>query len=229
MLFEYDPFWVIFWYLAFLYWVLHTSPNTHQIPIIISIIQYYLEIKQRTIETRMRRLEEKLQKRSANLFSVYDDFVEINHRQILFEICFQQYNRRLKIYLTIIVMFYTILVTYLIYILFLSDLPYDYIPIYVLLLTTHSSLMILLIVHASRISTRDRQYNHWNQTILPKIICKQRKFLNRMRYVTQDRMPMWKNEFKFSTITACMSRRPLGFTLLNNYLITSNTLFDVSI
>ncbi|UXI18497.1 26S proteasome regulatory subunit [Sarcoptes scabiei] len=222
---NYNPFWVIFWNLLFLYWVLHTTTNLHQTPIIFTIIQDYLNRKQKAIERKIHELNEKLLRRSVNLTYAYNKFIEINHLQILFEITFQQYNNRMRRYLSILFIFLTILITYLFYILFLSGLPIDYVPIYAILCSSHIGLMALLIISCGRIASLDKRFNHNNQTMLQRITNRQRKHINRMRNVT-DKFVLWKEEFKYSNVMACMSRRPLGFTLINGYLVTTETLFD---
>ncbi|KPM03983.1 hypothetical protein QR98_0024220 [Sarcoptes scabiei] len=203
---NYNPFWVIFWNLLFLYWVLHTTTNLHQTPIILTIIQDYLNRKQKAIERKIHELNEKLLRRS---------------------ITFQQYNNRMRRYLSILFIFLTILITYLFYILFLSGLPIDYVPIYAILCSSHIGLMALLIISCGRIASLDKRFNHNNQTMLQRITNRQRKHINRMRNVT-DKFVLWKEEFKYTNVMACMSRRPLGFTLINGYLVTTETLLDNS-
>ncbi|UXI21849.1 DNA-directed RNA polymerase I subunit RPA2-like [Sarcoptes scabiei] len=213
--------WIIFWYLNFNYWVAHAGSNTNHIPIALSIIQDYLGLLQQRIEFRFNEIFKQLEQHSYRFSSIQNQIARIDYCQIKFEIIFQKFNDQMRPYLTIVIFTYTVLITFLIYILFLSGLPIDFVPIYAILTIYHVVYICILIIYASRISSRSNKFNHWIQILLMKN--RKRKYWDVFKRRTRNSM-QWRDELRISSI----SRHTLGFRLINGYLITSNTLIDIS-
>ncbi|KAH9420334.1 hypothetical protein DERP_011251 [Dermatophagoides pteronyssinus] len=203
---------VFVWFFGFQLWGLYTSSTMHFTPGILMIVHRFIEIKQKQLKNRMKTV-------TNNIYSLQDRYCRPNKSIILLRKYYrirllfsrfqrknlQKLNEQTKRLLTILLISYTLLCTYLIYVIFLTSLPNQYLPLYYLLFTTHSSLMLLLTFTAAKVSGNNYQFDQWN----------------RKTFYQLSRLLLWKGKLKL-LIEIENHYQDSGFSLTNDYVITWN-------
>ncbi|XP_075679955.1 uncharacterized protein LOC142646020 [Dermatophagoides pteronyssinus] len=192
----------------------------HFTPGILMIVHRFIDIKQKQLQNRMKtkQLQNRMKTVTNNIYSL--QYCRQNKSIILLRKYYrirllfsrfqrknlQKLNEQTKRLLTILLISYTLLCTYLIYVIFLTSLPNQYLPLYYLLFTTHSSLMLLLTFTSSKVSDNNRQFNRWN----------------RKTFYRLSRILLWNEKLKL-LIEIENHYQDSGFSLTNDYVITWNT------
>ncbi|UXI21852.1 Solute carrier organic anion transporter family member 3A1 [Sarcoptes scabiei] len=159
-----------------------------------------------------------LVRRPSTINNFVNKIFQINNSQSNLQLEIHCYNDQICRFMSIVVLFSTIMITYLTYIIYSTSMPMEFVVIFAITLSSHTSLLIVLIYSSSKISTMNKHFAQWSQKI-PTILSN--RFSQRsLRFFT-------KNELKLSTVSYVMLKRPIGFSLSNDYLITSMTYFQI--
>ena len=201
---------VFVWFFGFQLWGLYTNLTMHFTPGILMIVHRFIDIKQKQLQNRMKTV-------TNNIYSLQDcrtnKSIILLRKYYRIRLLFSRFQRKnlqkldeqTKRLLTILLISYTLLCTYLIYVIFLTSLPNQYLPLYYLLFTTHSSLMLLLTFTAAKVSGNNYQFDQWN----------------RKTFYQLSRLLLWKEKLKL-LIEIENHYQDSGFSLTNDYVITWN-------
>nr|XP_046920276.1 uncharacterized protein LOC124500263 [Dermatophagoides farinae]XP_046920277.1 uncharacterized protein LOC124500263 [Dermatophagoides farinae] len=211
---------VITWFFGFQFWAMYAASCIHVTPGLIIIIHRYIHMKQKQIKKKMNNLTNQLRTGSRNFSTRKSILLMRKYLQLQIQLdhlqhyC-QLYDQQTKRLLTIIWSGYTLLSTYLTYVIFLTSIPSEYLPLYYLLFFTHSSLLLLLTYTASKVSHQNRLFNRWNRHTLYSILT-----------TLSSWRKMWKHQLillSIDNINSIQCSHDSGFSLTNGYVITWNS------
>ncbi|XP_075591485.1 uncharacterized protein LOC124492578 [Dermatophagoides farinae] len=202
----------IFWAIVFDFCVWHICSSTYQFPTFIVIVQYYLILKQKSIQEKMYRFRgllcnnENINKGKRWMRSQLNTLNQ-NYKNLQKEIVSN--DQQLKRYLNILFIGFNLLITYLTCLIFLVDLTIDFLFIYSLVYVAHIGLLSVLIYNCSRIEQLNREFLKTNQKCLH--LLNEKKVLSCTTF------------YKLDSLTRIMLEKVTGFILFNGTVITSRT------
>ncbi|KAH7641380.1 hypothetical protein HUG17_4424 [Dermatophagoides farinae] len=212
-------FWTLFWIFIMQLWTINADAGLYHISSIIYMAQYYINLRQkshgRTLQQFYKRLL--LYKRKQRIYQNfrilflrrmighhYQSFAMLQHE-------IQNYNQRLKNYLSVFFTLITVTITYVVYLILMTEQNFIFLLLLIVLTHTQFLTLSVLIIGCNRI----KQNN-------VKILRLQRKCLTLSTTCEQKLFHNFQL-FKFETITNIQLNRPLGFQLENGVIITSYT------
>lgn len=150
-----------FWILVLGIWIACVSCVVYGIPILISIVVYYFILKQRDLEQKINELL--IMKKISNAKSIHRGnwatffkFLQINRAYAKLASELDDYNRIWQYYLTILINFYSLLIVYMTYLIFLNNLGGLVVSVYTLCYLAHIVTLTLLL-RCAMVSGKDRQ------------------------------------------------------------------------
>ncbi|KAH9527559.1 hypothetical protein DERF_001568 [Dermatophagoides farinae] len=210
-LWEVSFFWLIFWMANYIFWPYYICSALYMFPAIILSVHYYIGLKQRSLLSQLiirpRKQYGKLGLKLAN------NLIKLTHVQsnIIKEIV--EMNDQSKRLLTILFVGFSNLITYITYLIFFAKLSIVYRILFIIVYCGHSSTLLSMIYSCSKIASRNERFYRYNRKYLFDFYAKN--------------LLIMKNFFKYDSINEISLRLPVGFTLVNNMLITSNTFIVV--
>ncbi|KAH7641383.1 hypothetical protein HUG17_4427 [Dermatophagoides farinae] len=132
----------------------------------------------------------------------------------------RDYNQQLKRYLSVIFTLITVLITYLVYLILMTEQNFIFLSLYIIGAHAHYVTLSLLIIGCNMIKQNNVKILRLQRKCLTLSSTCERKFIHNYQL------------FKFETITSIQLNRPSGFQLGNGVIITSYTfvtfLFNIS-
>ncbi|XP_027194630.2 uncharacterized protein LOC113789310 [Dermatophagoides pteronyssinus] len=211
----------IFWYFGIVMHAFYVCSVMYHIPIVIIIVQHYLEIKQKSLKTRIKHYHQQLfadkSRIHHNFFwkwhfgKAIKDILSIYEQQLKeIHIHNKQLTKILSILFTSLIWFFT----YGLNIICLIPLSKEFLFLYVTITLAHLTVLIMLINRCSRIE----QQNH-------KILRLKQKFQIHSSF--EGGMLSVKNSIKLNGIISAFLDRSFGFELINGVCIKQITFINV--
>ncbi|KAH7641379.1 hypothetical protein HUG17_4423 [Dermatophagoides farinae] len=212
-------FWTFIWLFIIQLWAINSIAGLYHVSLIIFMAQYYINLRQKSYVRRLQRFYGRLL-RYERKERIHQNFRELFFRQIIghhyqsfamLQREIRDYNQQLNRYLSVIFTLITVLITYLVYLILMTEQNFMYLSLFIVVAQAHYVLLSVLIIGCNMI----KQNN-------VKILRLQRKCLT-LSSTCERKLFQNYQLFKFETITGIQLNRPLGFQLGNGMIITSYT------
>ncbi|OTF72396.1 hypothetical protein BLA29_003045, partial [Euroglyphus maynei] len=184
--------------------------RSYQFSAFIFSIQFYLILKQKSLQRRMHRFYNRIMcvnrmpmpDRQYVFARMNQTFVELQ-KEIIFN------NLQLARFLSILFAGCSIALTYLTCVLFLATMPILFVILYIIIYIAHLMSLSTFIYYGSQIENLNKDFLRYNRKCLS--LTNERQFVNN-RYL-----------YKHETFTSTMLEHPIGMRLMNGSVITSRT------
>ncbi|XP_075591488.1 uncharacterized protein LOC124492577 isoform X1 [Dermatophagoides farinae] len=213
-LWEHSILWLFFWSAIFMVWCLYVSSGLYQFSAFILTVNYYLILKQKTLQRKMQRFYLRLIRGNRKSFpGRYFEFVRLNkaYVELQKEIVFN--NIQLVRFLSILFISFSVALTYLECVLFLAWMPILYIIVYLIIYVAHLISLSAFIQYGSKIEYLNRNFLRFNR----KCLCNEHHFFSNKYLLKQE------------SVTSTMLECPVGMMLLDGSVITGRTQFALMI
>ncbi|KAH7641635.1 hypothetical protein HUG17_4680 [Dermatophagoides farinae] len=213
-LWEHSILWLFFWSAIFMVWCLYVSSGLYQFSAFILTVNYYLILKQKSLQRKMHRFYLRLIRGNRKSFpGRYFEFVRLNKAfvELQKEIVFN--SIQLVRFLSILFISFSVALTYLTCVLFLAWMPILYIIVYLIIYVAHLISLSAFIQYGSKIEYLNRNFLRFNR----KCLCNEHHFFSNKYLLKQE------------SVTSTMLECPVGMMLLDGSVITGRTQFALMI
>uniref|UniRef100_A0A6P6XP59 Uncharacterized protein LOC113789312 n=1 Tax=Dermatophagoides pteronyssinus TaxID=6956 RepID=A0A6P6XP59_DERPT len=161
--------WLLFWMIIYIFWPYYICSALYMFPAFILPIHYYIELKQKSINRKIFQLKYSTQtkQRFGRIpQKIIRDFLQLNQKKMqnsdeIVDIDIQ--SRRL---LTILFVGFSILITYITYLIFFAKLTFVYRLLFIVVYLGHSFTLLSMIYSSSKIVTKNEQFHRLNRKCL---------------------------------------------------------------
>ncbi|KAH9527149.1 hypothetical protein DERF_001189 [Dermatophagoides farinae] len=212
-------FWTFIWIFIFPLFGINVMGGLYHMSSIIFMSQYYINLRQKSRGRAFQQFYEQLVRyerkqrihRNSRQFllekiigNYYQSFAMLQ-REI------HDYNQQLKRYLSVIFTLITVLITYLVYLILMTEQNFIFLSLYIAGTQAHFMSLSVLIIGCNMIKQNNVKILRLQRKCLTLSSTCERKFFHNYQL------------FKFETITNIQLNRPSGFQLGNGVTITSYT------
>ncbi|XP_046911459.1 uncharacterized protein LOC124492575 [Dermatophagoides farinae] len=218
---KYSLFGAIFWYLSLLNAALHGCVVLYHTPMIIAVCQYYLELKQRALDSKLENfykrlmlIRPKLNMKSFLIIRMNYELTQITkaYDDLIREIATT--NNQVKWFNTMLFLCLITAQTYMTSVLLLVEIPIQFLFLFTANLIVNDVLLTIMLHRSSRIDRLNKKFIHLKQKCLYVSSCEKKIFTVR-------------NTIKWTSMCSTMLYHPFGFTLANGQVFTSASFVSV--
>ncbi|KAH9527159.1 hypothetical protein DERF_001200 [Dermatophagoides farinae] len=212
-------FWTFIWIFILQIWAINSIAGLYHISWIIFMAQYYINLRQKSHGRRLQRFYGRLL-RYERKQRIHQNFRQLFFRQIIghhyqsfamLQREIRDYNQQLKRYLSVIFTLITVLITYLVYLILMTEQNFIFLSLYIIGAHAHYVALSVLIIGCNMIKQNNVKILRLQRKCLTLSSTCERKFFHNYQL------------FKFETITSIQLNQPSGFQLGNGVIITSYT------